>query len=72
MHSRFELQFIPARGRKHFNVAPLFSDIHIAIYPREGTETLFTHFRHFSNLFIAIYPREGTETAYPGLSFIVF
>ena len=34
----------------------------IAIYPREGTETVLSDLRAFTSSTIAIYPREGTET----------
>ena len=58
------MQFIPARGRK-LVVARAGVTIHIiAIYPREGTETLGVG-GVSRNLPIAIYPREGTETLFP-------
>ncbi len=41
-----------------------FSAPPIAIYPREGTETLISS-SAFWVRFIAIYPREGTETCVP-------
>ena len=34
------LQFIPARGRKSHRHAPAWHSVRIAIYPREGTETV--------------------------------
>ena len=58
---RTKLQFIPARGRKRDWVAADFHAVLIAIYPREGTETLLLFSMVFPFL-IAIYPREGTET----------
>ena len=34
-----QLQFIPARGRKHCCIVGVSEHFHIAIYPRKGTET---------------------------------
>ena len=55
-----QLQFIPARGRKHaeHTAGPLLHQI--AIYPRKGTETCHP-LRPYSRKDIVIYPRKGTE-----------
>ena len=55
------MQFIPARGRKHALIGFEGDNLDIAIYPREGTETIFNMFTIYVHI-IAIYPREGTET----------
>ena len=55
------MQFIPARGRKHEIIESGFDAGHIAIYPREGTETRKCQGPKPHSQ-IAIYPREGTET----------
>ena len=58
---RFEMQHIPARGRKlrlELDIKLLAQD---AAYPREGTETFFSPF-YCPAYPDAAYPREGTET----------
>ena len=59
------------RGRKQFAQSCYFAQARVEIYPREGTETLFSHNARLYKA-VEIYPREGTETLAVSFQFLIY